>query len=732
MEGYENSLGHLLEELRRIDLLIRLRVLELRTKGQGTLDELRGLCIQEEEIDALLAETDPLQAKMGIEPSQLKPHLDHLAALEARIAKKKAVSLQEGAVLRLERLKELFQLSSFEVDALLICLAPELDLRYEKLYAYLQDDVTKKRSSVGLMLDLLCPSFEAKLAARQAFAPIAPLIWHRVLTVFAEVPERHSPLLTHFLKVDERIVQYLLGSDQTDARLLPFIRGSEPQVTWWDLILPEDVKGCLEDLLEWYGAVRVPARPSDDRSEGLILYFQGPAGVGKQATAEALCRDLGIPLLVIDTARLLQGDLPFETAARLLFREALLQQAALYFDRFDLLLAEDDKLRRCRETVIEELERLSGLTFLAGQTGWEPEALHRKALIRVDLPVPPYALRKQLWEAALNGRAPSNLDLGTLANRFRLSGGQIRDVVTTARNLALWRDPGNGHLTGEDLYDACRAHSNQKLRTLAHKVEPKYTWDDIVLPSDQVAQLREICSQAKFRHIVYGEWGFDQKLSLGKGLNVLFSGPPGTGKTMAAEVIANELHLDLYKIDLPQVVSKYIGETEKNLDRIFTAAEHANAILFFDEADALFGKRSEVKDAHDRYANIEVGYLLQKMEEYEGIAILATNLRSHMDEAFVRRMQGIVEFPFPDEDHRRRIWEVVFPREAPLGDDVDSGVLAREVKLAGGNIKNIALAAAFYAAEYGGVIRMMHLVRAARREHQKLGRSWNEVEWGVR
>jgi SpoVK/Ycf46/Vps4 family AAA+-type ATPase len=194
---------------------------------------------------------------------------------------------------------------------------------------------------------------------------------------------------------------------------------------------------------------------------------------------------------------------------------------------------------------------------------------------------------------------------------------------------------------------------------------------------------------------------------------------------MAAEVIASELGLDLYKIDLSQVVSKYIGETEKNLDRIFAAAEDANAILFFDEADALFGKRSEVKDAHDRYANIEVGYLLQKMEEYEGIAILATNLRSHLDEAFVRRMQAIVEFPFPDEDYRRRIWGVLFPHEAPLGEDVDFGLLAREVRLAGGSLKNIGLASAFYAASDGGVIRMPHVLRAVQREHQKLGRTWN-------
>jgi SpoVK/Ycf46/Vps4 family AAA+-type ATPase len=263
---------------------------------------------------------------------------------------------------------------------------------------------------------------------------------------------------------------------------------------------------------------------------------------------------------------------------------------------------------------------------------------------------------------------------------------------------------------------------------LAQKIDPKYSWDDIVLPADQLSQLKELCSQAKYRYKVYGDWGFDRKLSLGKGMNAMFSGPPGTGKTMAAEVIADALQLDLFRIDLSQVVSKYIGETEKNLHQIFLEAQAGHAILFFDEADALFGKRSEVKDAHDRYANVEIGYLLQKMEEYEGVAILATNLRQHIDDAFLRRMTFVVEFPFPDVEYRRRIWQVVFPEAAPISEDVDFDLLAREIKLAGGNIKNIALRAAFFAAANGGRISTSHLWQAALREHQKLGRTWTSME----
>jgi AAA+ superfamily predicted ATPase len=282
--------------------------------------------------------------------------------------------------------------------------------------------------------------------------------------------------------------------------------------------------------------------------------------------------------------------------------------------------------------------------------------------------------------------------------------------------------------TVDDLFAAARAQSGHDLAAVAHKIEPKYVWDDIVLPEDSLAQLREICQRVAHRHRVLGEWGFDRKLSLGKGVNALFAGPSGTGKTMAAEIIANALGLDLYRIDLAGVVSKYIGETEKNLDRVFSAAQHANAILFFDEADALFGKRSEVRDSHDRYANIEISYLLQKMEEYDGIAILATNLRQNLDDAFMRRLAFTVHFPFPDEASRRQIWTGIWPAETPLDGDIDHDFLARQYKLSGGNIKNIALASAFLAAEDEKPVTMAHLFQATRREHQKMGKTLSEGE----
>jgi SpoVK/Ycf46/Vps4 family AAA+-type ATPase len=283
-----------------------------------------------------------------------------------------------------------------------------------------------------------------------------------------------------------------------------------------------------------------------------------------------------------------------------------------------------------------------------------------------------------------------------------------------------------GGLTLGGLYRACRLQSSQMLNEMAVKIEPHYGWDDIVLPEDKVDHLREICDQVRHHYRVFDTWGFCKKLSHGKGLSVLFTGSPGTGKTMAAEVLAHDLGLDLYKVDLSCVVSKYIGETEKNLARIFTDAQASNAILFFDEADALFGKRTEVSDAHDRYANIETSYLLQQMEEYEGIVILATNLRENMDEAFTRRIRFVVEFPFPNEANRLRIWQAHFPAEAPISPEIDYGYLAREFQVAGGNIKNIVLNAAFLAAADGGTIGMRQILQGTRREFEKVGKLWKE------
>ena len=721
MDHYSSSLEHILAELERLDLLIQAAVNRAR-EVHGAADEFQGLYIPEQEVDALLARPIGLPRwaidRTASGQADVRASLGRIAE---GIAQQAAESARRGNRLRLLELVRLFGLTPFDRDALLLCLAPELDLRYERLYAYLQDDVTKKRPSVDLVLNLLSPSFEAKLAARLRFTQEAPLVAQRLLYLFDDPAQPQPPLLSKYLRVDERIASYLLGSDVPDARLMPYIRLCPAVTRLEDVLLPAEVKRPLASLVQ-----------NQTQGHGLILYFQGPYGVGKQTAAEALCRELGLDLLVVHGERLAEAD-AFESTARLACREALLQGHALYWDGFDALLG--DERRAWLLALLAELERRQGVTFLAGDATWEPaDALQGVPFVRVEFPRPGYAERLKLWATSLDGSMPggSDADLAAVAATFRFSGGQIRDAAATARNLARWRDPQNGHVTATDLYTASRLQSNRKLADLARKITPHYTWSDIVLPADRMAQLREICNTVKYRTQVYDAWGFDRKLALGKGLNALFSGPSGTGKTMAAEIIAGELGLDLYKIDLSTVVSKYIGETEKNLARIFAEAETSNAILFFDEADALFGKRSEVRDAHDRYANIEIAYLLQKMDEYEGVVILATNLRKNMDDAFVRRVHFAVEFPFPAEADRRRIWEQIWPAKTPRSAELDLPLMARRFELAGGSIRNIAVAAAFLAADDGQEVTVDHLLRATKREYQKMGKVVAEHEFEVK
>jgi SpoVK/Ycf46/Vps4 family AAA+-type ATPase len=464
-----------------------------------------------------------------------------------------------------------------------------------------------------------------------------------------------------------------------------------------------------------------------------IINLIGSYDLGKQGIAETFCREAGLNLLVVDIEQLITDkEASPEKELRLIAREALLQHAAIYWKDFDILL--DHQHKTFLDTFIQHLQLFPGLTFLAGTTAWQPPSELRAILyLQVQLPRSTFADRTRIWSASLGNdlSAQTDFDIAALAGKFKFTGGQIQDAAATAKNLARWEDSKTGKITMKQLYEACRLHSNQKLSTLARKITPKYQWNDIVLPPDRTEQLREICNHVKYRDRVYSDWGFDRKLAMGKGLCVLFVGPSGTGKTMAADIIAGELGLDLYKIDLSTVVSKYIGETEKNLSKIFTEAETSNAILFFDEADALFGKRSEVKDSHDRYANIETGYLLQRMEEHEGVVILASNFRKNMDEAFVRRLHFTVEFPFPNEEDRRRIWEGVWPEATPRDPALDVGFLAGRFQVTGGNIRNIALSAAFLAADDSGVVGMQHLIRATQREYQKMGKVVSETDFRV-
>jgi SpoVK/Ycf46/Vps4 family AAA+-type ATPase len=562
-----------------------------------------------------------------------------------------------------------------------------------------------------------------RIQRRVHFDAGAPLLKNGLLYLVPEAEQAINSLLTHAFKLDAQITRFLLYQDSLDGRIAPFC------TLVIEAAPPDD--GCLNVTF----AQTLPAllRQTQQACRPLRLYFQGPDGVGKDACARAAAAAIEAPLLTVDFARAAVTGADLTLSIPLVFRYARFHPAILFLDGLDSI--RDTEKIGAYQVLLDELANHTGIAILAGQKPWPPATRQPLGVVTLPFHMPDFAQRRACWQTQLatDNTALSDVNLDALADRFQLTPTQIAEAASVAHHVARLRVIQEEHASTpalDDFFNAARAQSGHDLATLARKIEPLYTWDDIVLPPDTLRQLREICHQVAHRHTVLETWGFDRKLSLGKGINALFAGPSGTGKTMAAEIMSDELGLELYKIDLSGVVSKYIGETEKNLSHIFAVAESSNAILFFDEADALFGKRSEVRDAHDRYANVEISYLLQRMEEYAGIVILATNLRKNMDDAFVRRLQFSIEFPFPNEKQRRRIWDKIWPEAAPCSPDLDMAFMARHFEVAGGNIRNIALAAAFFAAEADGVISMTHLIRATQREYQKMGKVVLAEEFG--
>lgn len=716
--AYRDTYEHLADELRRLDLVIALRVAAFRRM----IDARRAVASQQlyishEEVDTLLLPSLPTNE----DTPDITAIRARLVEIEREIEERGRKSQEQGIFLGLPGVARLFGLSPFELEIVVICLAPELDRKYDRLYAYLQDDITRKKPSVDLALELLCEEQSDRWRGRVLFSDHAPLLRGGILSI---TDDPNSPSgssgLARFLTLDSRILDFILGRGQIHGKLIGCAEAMSPSVTLAEMPVDPVVTASLLGFLE-----RQFGRDATGERRRAAIHLRGPRGAGQIDLALGVCRELNTLLVRVDMELLLARD-GTEEMMRLALREGPLAQAAIFLDNIDVVLAEDDRARVELKRLATAVADFGWLLFLSGEKEWPAHARFEGMLFYgLDLPMADVMIRREAWRAALGLRVVEigEEGLAQLAGRFRLTPGQIRDAAARAHAINL-AHPEPVPLELDDLFAACRHQASIKLRELAAQQRARYDWEDLVLPEDKFKQLQEICAHVRHRDLVFREWGFDRKLSHGKGLSALFTGPPGTGKTMAASVIARELGLDLYKVDLSGVVSKYIGETEKNLSKIFQEAETSNAILFFDEADALFGKRTEVSDAHDRYANIETSYLLQRMEEYEGVVILATNLRDNMDEAFTRRIRFVVEFPFPDEASRMRIWQTHFPASTPLSDEVDFAYLSSNLKIAGGNIKNIVLSSAFAAAQNGNVVTMEHILYGAKREFEKIGKLW--------
>lgn len=693
--AYETNAAHLRDELARVDVLVRAQVVRWRrTIAAAKPAGLWGMMqVSDAEIEQYLG-TDP--GPPGLVPESLAEALRPYWNVEAEAAADILLAVAAtapGVDLRVERLRTRFALGDGELDIVLLALLPELDLRYRRIFGYLQDDASRAAPPpelVGEMLHAKVPTLEEKNAL---FDPSGPLLRWRLV----HIADRG-------VRLDPCIAAYLLGRDSMDRALARIVRPLQADVPFEKLFADAATVAALHDFAE-HGA----AAP--------IVILQGPEGSGRAHAARAICHARGQRLLQFDVEQAPGDPAQWDAAVLLAYREALLQNAALYF-------AGAEKLEPpAFDALLHAAGEMPVLTFVARESAGE--STREARCLRFQFDVPHYELRRAVWQQSL----PSwGAELDPLAAAFQLTGGQIHDAIAAAETLARRRSATEPRVTIDDLYQASRQQSGRRLAGFARRIEPTrgLKLKDVVLNRASKRQLREVHDRVRLRPRLAKK----SDVGRGEGLLILFAGPSGTGKTFAAEAIASEQGVDLYKVDASAVVSKWVGETEKNLARVFAEAESAGALLFFDEADSLFGQRGQINDAQDRWANQQINYLLQRVEDHPGVIILATNLRANLDEAFARRIQAIIEFPLPDAALRLELWKRSVQGWAGLSQEELQRVADR-FSLSGGSIRNITIDAMFRAlAKERETLALREVLASLAREYQKLGRPITKGEFG--
>ncbi len=663
--------------LARVEDRVR-RAVEHRRQGDPMPDDpFRGLYVSDDHVDRLLEGPDPLPA----DPLPTDP-------LPAQPGPASGISSPVGAG-PLADLIAAAQLSPTEVDLLLLALVPDLDSRFERLYGYLNDDVTRRRASVGLALELAGVS-ALSASARRTFGQSGALVRQGLLVV----EDLERPFLTRSLRVPDRVTGYLLGDPSPEPTLLPFLQ----DVEGYDCTQSRQLGAALS---AGGGAAHVRER---EHGTGVAVAVAALASLGRSA-------------LVLDLTLVARSPDP-QTAVVDAAREALLVGGGL-------VAGPVEALAEAHLEAVQVLTPWQVPLVWVGTTPWDPQWTTTTPLV-VEAPVLGARDRTALLRRHLE-RLGARVTAEDVGAHLSLGPAQVQRAVAAARSSALLT---GGSVDAAALRAGVRSQNSSGLERLARRIEPEVGWSDLVLTPGVRRSLQDLSARARHRDQVLLDWRMRRGGGRGRGVTALFAGDSGTGKTMSAEVIAGDLGLDLYTVNLATVVDKYIGETEKNLERIFSEAGGVNAVLFFDEADAIFGKRSDVRDAHDRYANIESAYLLQRLETFDGLAVLATNLRANIDEGFTRRLDAIIDFPAPTAELRAALWRICLAPPLPVSEDIDLEFCAEAFEMSGGNIRSAATTAAYLAADEGGPVTMMHLIAAVEQEYRKLGRLVLEKEFG--
>jgi len=735
MQGhYVRSIDHLHDELARIELLIRAQVIRWQRSGAcaGSEADWGMVVVSRAEVERYLQSSFSVPGALAEDVrDELQPWWEKATALRVKIDKDCANATTSD--LRLLKLANLFDLGTAETDVLLLCLIGEIDERYRRLCGYLQNDATKQLPSVELATQILRCNFPEVGASRDLFSPAGNLRANHLIVMGSDAGGDES-LPQRSFRTDDRIANFLLGSDEPDPRLSG--------------ILSSDYEGALSPILAreetstLLAALPNALRPRlAEPAESIRLLLSGSDQPLNTRIARGISRNLERPLLEFDVSAALRRGMPWEVLVDVAYREARLRDAAILFDGCEVLLTSNED-RSAWNYLERAARRFAGLTFAAADSfSLSPGAVSDAEFWHVEIPVPDFAVRKTAW--LLHLPSPAELAISEdqrtrmaseLASAFQSTESQIEDAIAGARNLARRDSPSATRLDAGKLFEACRRQSSRRLVSFAQRIEPRpnLSLNDLVLPEPNKLQLIELRNRIRFHRELFHRTGFEQTMRLGKGLLAVFAGSSGTGKTMAAEALASGQGVDLYKVDLSAIVSKWIGETEKNLSRIFAEAEISNGWLFFDEGESLFGSRGDIKQAQDRMLNLEVNYLLQRIEEFSGVVILATNLKQNIDDAFLRRIAAFVEFPNPSLESRTAIWKKLLP-SVDLCDFDDQHIsrIATRFEFSGGNIRNIVLDAMFrVCSSEGNKLTLRHVVAGIAREYQKLGRPITSTEFG--